>query len=71
MLLLLHHQPIQRTSCGRNTVALREVSGRSAGDRDTSGPYTDLEATIDVCEGLAALRDTWIRARGDVMELTI
>lgn len=38
---------------------------------DTSEPYTDPEATIDLREGLAALRDTWIRARGDVVELTV
>ncbi|RME38443.1 MAG: phosphomethylpyrimidine synthase ThiC, partial [Planctomycetota bacterium] len=33
---------------------------------DTSGPYTDPEATIDVRNGLPPLRLSWIRARGDV-----
>ncbi|HEV8320632.1 MAG TPA: phosphomethylpyrimidine synthase ThiC [Myxococcota bacterium] len=36
---------------------------------DTSGPYTDPEAAIDVYGGLAPLRGPWIRARGDVDEL--
>jgi phosphomethylpyrimidine synthase len=33
---------------------------------DTSGPYTDPTATIDLRQGLPALRLEWIRARGDV-----
>lgn len=33
---------------------------------DTSGPYTDPDIDIDVHRGLAALRDKWIHARGDV-----
>ena len=32
---------------------------------DTSGPYTDPEARIDVTTGLPALRGAWIAARGD------
>jgi len=35
---------------------------------DTSGPYTDPEAAIDLRRGLPALRLDWIRARGDVDE---
>ncbi len=33
---------------------------------DTSGPYTDPAATIDIMAGLPALRRDWILARGDV-----
>jgi phosphomethylpyrimidine synthase len=33
---------------------------------DTSGPYTDPAATIDLRRGLPALRLEWIRRRGDV-----
>ncbi|OQW48533.1 MAG: phosphomethylpyrimidine synthase ThiC [Proteobacteria bacterium SG_bin6] len=33
---------------------------------DTSGPYTDPDALIDIAAGLAPLRRDWIRARGDV-----
>jgi phosphomethylpyrimidine synthase len=36
---------------------------------DTSGPYTDPEAAIDVREGLAPVRSAWIRGREDVEEL--
>ncbi len=32
---------------------------------DTSGPYTDPAATIDVTKGLAPLRKDWIEGRGD------
>ncbi len=32
---------------------------------DTSGPYTDPDARIDVAEGLPPLREKWIEARGD------
>ncbi|MFW0777179.1 MAG: phosphomethylpyrimidine synthase ThiC [Rickettsiales bacterium] len=35
---------------------------------DTSGPYTDPNAKIDIYKGLPKLRDEWIRARGDVEE---
>ncbi len=36
---------------------------------DTSGPYTDPNATVDVTRGLAPLRRDWILSRGDVEEL--
>jgi phosphomethylpyrimidine synthase len=36
---------------------------------DTSGPYTDPAAAIDVRRGLAPLRRPWIVERGDVVEL--
>lgn len=32
---------------------------------DTSGPYTDPDANIDVRRGLSPLREQWIEARGD------
>src|SRR5690606_13372977 len=37
---------------------------------DTSGPYTDPEAKIDLLTGLAPLRSAWIDARGDTETLT-
>ncbi|GLW54225.1 phosphomethylpyrimidine synthase ThiC [Kitasatospora phosalacinea] len=52
-------------------VPYREVhltDGRTVPLYDTSGPYTDPEQTTDVRRGLAALRDPWIRQRGDVEE---
>src|SRR6267142_2303999 len=36
---------------------------------DTSGPYTDPAAEIDVRSGLPALRAKWIEERGDTEEL--
>ncbi|CAB3650379.1 phosphomethylpyrimidine synthase ThiC [Trinickia soli] len=36
---------------------------------DTSGPYTDPQATIDIRSGLPALRQSWIEERGDTQAL--
>lgn len=36
---------------------------------DSSGPYSDEAAEIDVHKGLPTLRSEWIRGRGDVEEL--
>src|SRR5947209_2949507 len=36
---------------------------------DTSGPYTDRDARIDIRSGLAALRLAWIEERGDTAVL--
>ncbi len=53
-------------------VPFREVklSGGEAPVRlyDTSGPYTDESAVIDIEKGLPARRRDWILARGDVEE---
>ena len=53
-------------------VPFREVklSGGEAPVRlyDTSGPYTDDSASIDIEKGLVARRREWILARGDVEE---
>ena len=49
-------------------VPMREVTltnGECVTLYDTSGPYTDPLATIDVRRGLPALRADWIAARGD------
>ena len=37
---------------------------------DTSGPYTDANATIDINAGLPEIRSQWIRGRGDVVDVT-
>ncbi len=53
-------------------VPFREValSGGEAPIRlyDTSGPYTDESAAIDIGKGLGGARRDWILARGDVEE---
>ncbi len=56
-------------------VAMREIylepSSGEAPVRvyDTSGPYTDPNAAIDISAGLPELRRDWIRSRGDVEEV--
>jgi phosphomethylpyrimidine synthase len=37
---------------------------------DTSGPYTDVEAKVDVRKGLSPLRTEWVRGREDTTELS-
>lgn len=37
---------------------------------DTSGPYTDPEAEIDVRKGLPLLREPWLRQRAEVEQLS-
>ncbi|MDP1655371.1 MAG: phosphomethylpyrimidine synthase ThiC [Hylemonella sp.] len=49
-------------------VPMREITqsnGEAITVYDTSGPYTDPQATIDVRRGLPALRESWIAVRGD------
>lgn len=36
---------------------------------DSSGPYTDAQAVVDVHKGLHPLRRKWIEARGDTLQL--
>ncbi|MEV7774814.1 phosphomethylpyrimidine synthase ThiC [Kitasatospora sp. NPDC086791] len=47
---------------------VRLTNGRAVPLYDTSGPYTDPAYEPDVRRGLPALRDPWIRQRGDVEE---
>jgi phosphomethylpyrimidine synthase len=60
---------------GPNRVAMRAVDLEPTSGEppvtlyDTSGPYTDPEARIDIMAGLPELRAPWIRARGDVEEV--
>src|SRR6266478_2676388 len=54
---------------GNLRVPMREIS-QSGGNPpllvyDTSGPYTDPAARIDIQKGLSGLRDRWIAERGD------
>ena len=49
-------------------VPVRDIAltnGAQASLYDTSGPYTDPQAQIDVRRGLPALRAAWIEERGD------
>jgi phosphomethylpyrimidine synthase len=59
---------------GPRKVAMREIHLEPSSSEppvrvyDTSGPYTDPEALIDIAVGLPELRGGWIRTRGDVEE---
>ncbi|HVS66856.1 MAG TPA: phosphomethylpyrimidine synthase ThiC [Thermoanaerobaculia bacterium] len=58
-------------------VPMREIAQSPTGGEanppitvyDTSGPYTDPQATIDVERGLSPLRDAWIEERADTERL--
>ena len=64
----------RKVHVGPLKVAMREIDLEpSSGEPslrvyDTSGPYTDPDARIDIMAGLPALRRDWIVARGDVEE---
>ncbi len=53
-------------------VAMREIVLEPSANEtplrvyDTSGPYTDPDARIDIMAGLGELRRDWIRASGSV-----
>jgi phosphomethylpyrimidine synthase len=57
---------------GKHRVAMREIHLEPGSGEapvrvyDTSGPYTDPQARIDIMAGLPALRRDWILGRGDV-----
>jgi phosphomethylpyrimidine synthase len=61
---------------GERRVAMREIHLEPTSGEppvrvyDTSGPYTDPNALIDISAGLPEIRKDWIRARGDVEEVT-
>jgi len=58
-------------------VPMREIAQARTGDEinpplsvyDTSGPYTDPAARIDIRRGLPALRSPWIAEREDTLQL--
>src|SRR5258708_7800598 len=65
----------RQTFVGPNRVAMPAVDlDPSSGEPplnlyDTSGPYTDLDARIDIMAGLPELRAAWIRGRDDVEDV--
>ncbi|MEM7356190.1 MAG: phosphomethylpyrimidine synthase ThiC, partial [Acidobacteriota bacterium] len=53
-------------------VPMREIAltdGSSVRVYDTSGPYSDPKAEVDIARGLPRLREGWIDGRGDVEQL--
>ena len=83
ILLKMNEQTISRTPFPASRkiyvdgVAMREITLTPTRDTpnppvivyDTSGPYTDPAAEIDVRKGLPRLREQWIRDRNDVIQL--
>ena len=65
----------RKVHVGPYKVAMREIDLEPSANEaplrvyDTSGPYTDPQARIDIMAGLPELRRDWIRARGDVEEV--
>lgn len=65
----------RKVHVGKYNVAMREIDLEpSSGEPplrvyDTSGPYSDPQARIDIMAGLPELRRDWIRDRGDVEEV--
>ncbi|GAA6120545.1 phosphomethylpyrimidine synthase ThiC [Acidovorax sp. FG27] len=74
-LLALTREPFPASTKGYLTgsrpdvrVPVRDIAltnGEQVSVYDTSGPYTDPTADIDVRRGLASVRGAWIEARGD------
>ena len=60
---------------GDRKVAMREIYLDPSCDDapvrvyDSSGPYTDADARIDIAMGLPEIRSSWIRERGDVEQV--
>nr|WP_315457266.1 phosphomethylpyrimidine synthase ThiC [uncultured Sphingorhabdus sp.] len=60
---------------GDRKVAMREIYLDPSCDDapvrvyDSSGPYTDADARIDIAMGLPEIRASWIRERGDVEQV--
>jgi phosphomethylpyrimidine synthase len=60
---------------GDRKVAMREIHLDPSCDDapvrvyDSSGPYTDADARIDIAMGLPEIRSSWIRERGDVEQV--
>jgi phosphomethylpyrimidine synthase len=61
--------PLREISQSDTPASLGSEANPSVHVYDTSGPYTDPDARIDIRNGLPALRAAWIEARGDTEEL--
>src|SRR5262245_46211287 len=60
---------IQQTSTRQQGSDAGSVPNPSIAVYDTSGPYTDPDASIDVRQGIAPIRREWINQRADVEAL--
>ncbi len=60
--------PFREVALSPTTGRFGEEANPAARLYDTSGPYTDPEAKLDIRAGLPALRSAWIAARDDTEE---
>lgn len=58
--------PMREISLSKTTGTFGESENKPLRVYDTSGPYTDTNATIDITKGLPIIRENWIHERGDV-----
>ncbi|MBL1140680.1 MAG: phosphomethylpyrimidine synthase ThiC [Proteobacteria bacterium] len=61
--------PMREISCSPTQTQTGLEENTSITVYDTSGPYTDPEASIDIRKGLQPLRANWIAERNDTVEL--
>ena len=61
--------PMREISCSPTQTQMGLEENTPITVYDTSGPYTDPEANIDIRKGLPALREKWIAERNDTVEL--
>jgi phosphomethylpyrimidine synthase len=60
--------PMREIELSPTTGAFGEEENLPVRVYDTSGPYTDLNYSVDITKGLPAIRSTWIHERADVEE---
>lgn len=63
--------PMREISCNDTPIDQSSEKNPPVTVYDTSGPYTDLNATIDIQSGLPGIRSEWIAKRADSLELDI
>ena len=61
--------PMREISCSDTHTSAGAEQNPAITVYDTSGPYTDPAVSIDIRRGLDALRENWIRDRGDTEQL--
>ena len=61
---------MREISCGNTAVSFGEEENPPVTVYDTSGPYTDPDAQIDLLQGLPHLRSNWIAERNDTHVLS-
>ena len=61
--------PMREISCSDTMTSAGAEKNPPVTVYDTSGPYTDPDASIDIRKGLDGVRDRWIGERGDTVQL--